>query len=323
MVTLEHDKFGGRLRVLPTCMDGFLLDTMLALSKLRTKEPALEKALRSLEDGVDVVIVDCPPSLGTTMDTALYYARRRDGEEQGVSGVIIPVQAEDSSAKAFMMLEDQISALEEDLALEVDYLGFVVNMYEARRGTVATTSLERWEKMEHPPLLAVIGDLTEQREAVRMQQPLLSRSRSRSLGTEQPPRSSRLITQLSPAEARRASPPHRRGPVITQLSPLRHRRRSPARPRRPLTPCSFRPCGIPSLIFRSWQTSSERSSMPISGSCWRTSSSTDNGALASTWCPGQTRGTTHVQHPQTPAKIGTMGQVVRRDHSLEGWSLSQ
>ncbi|MFD5890557.1 ParA family protein [Streptomyces sp. NPDC060334] len=173
VVTLEHDKFGGRLRVLPTCMDGFLLDTMLVLSKLRTKEPALEKALRPLEDDVDVVVIDCPPSLGTTMDTALYYARRRDGEEQGVSGVIIPVQAEDSSAKAFMMLDDQISALEEDLALEVDYLGFVVNLYEARRGTVATSSLERWEKMEHPPLLAVIGDLKEQREAVRLQQPLL------------------------------------------------------------------------------------------------------------------------------------------------------
>ncbi|MFE2529492.1 ParA family protein [Streptomyces sp. NPDC059382] len=173
MVTLEHDKFGGRLRVLPTCMDGFLLDTMLVLSKLRTKEPALEKALRPLEDDVDVVVIDCPPILGTTMDTALYYARRRDGEEQGVSGVIIPVQAEDSSAKAFMMLDDQISALEEDLALEVDYLGFVVNLYEARRGTVATSSLERWEKMENPPLLAVIGDLKEQREAVRLQQPLL------------------------------------------------------------------------------------------------------------------------------------------------------
>ncbi|MEW1639271.1 ParA family protein [Streptomyces sp. NPDC093801] len=173
LVSLDHAKFGGRLSVLPTCMDGFLLDTMLALSKLRTKETALEKALRSVEDQFDVVIIDCPPSLGTTMDTALYYARRRDGEAADVSGVVIPVQAEDSSAKAFRMLEEQISALEEDFALEVDLLGFVVNLYESRRGFVATSSLERWEKMESPRLLAVVGDLKEQREAVRLQQPLL------------------------------------------------------------------------------------------------------------------------------------------------------
>ncbi|MFI8105883.1 ParA family protein [Streptomyces sp. NPDC086023] len=173
LVTLEHESFGGRLVVLPTCMDGFLLDTMLALSKLRTKETALEKALRPVEDQFDVVIIDCPPSLGTTMDTALYYARRRDGEAADVSGVVIPVQAEDSSAKAFSMLDAQISALEEDFALEVDCLGFVVNLYESRRGYVATSSLERWEKMENPRLLAVVGDLKEQREAVRLQQPLL------------------------------------------------------------------------------------------------------------------------------------------------------
>ncbi|WUX88012.1 ParA family protein (plasmid) [Streptomyces sp. NBC_01426] len=174
LVTMPQTHFGGRLVVLPASQDGFLLDTMLALSKLRTKEPALERVLRPLEPDFDVVVIDCPPSLGTSMDAALYYGRRRDGEAVGVSGVVVPVQAEDSSATAFTMLSEQIESLAEDLALDLEYLGIVVNLYESRRGFVATSSLDQWERMEDPPLLAVIGDLKEQREAARAKQPLLS-----------------------------------------------------------------------------------------------------------------------------------------------------
>lgn len=173
LVAIEDPRFGGRLWVLPGCQDGFLLDTKLALSKLRTKEPALENALRPLEEQFDVVVLDCPPSLGTSMDAALYYGRRRAGEAAGVSGVVIPVQAEDSSATAYAMLAEQIEALREDFTLELDYLGLVVNQYSSRRGYVATSSLDEWEQMGDPRLLAVIGDLKEQREAVRQKLPLL------------------------------------------------------------------------------------------------------------------------------------------------------
>ncbi|MFE6848810.1 ParA family protein [Streptomyces sp. NPDC057686] len=173
LVEVSDPRFGGRLHLLPACQDAFLLDTRLALSKLRTKESALEKALRPLEEDHDVIVVDCPPALGTAMDAALYYARRRDGESAGVSGVVIPVQAEDSSATAFAMLNDQIHAMAEDFAMEIEYLGLVVNLYESRRGFVATSSLDNWEQLEEPRLLAVVGDLKEQREAVRRKMPLL------------------------------------------------------------------------------------------------------------------------------------------------------
>ncbi|MFE4211085.1 ParA family protein [Streptomyces goshikiensis] len=173
LVEVSDPRFGGRLHLLPACQDAFLLDTRLALSKLRTKESALEKALRPLEEDRDVIVVDCPPALGTAMDTALYYARRREGESTGVSGVVIPVQAEDSSATAFAMLNEQIQAMTEDFAMEIEYLGLVVNLYESRRGYVATSSLDNWEQLEEPRLLAVVGDLKEQREAVRQKMPLL------------------------------------------------------------------------------------------------------------------------------------------------------
>jgi hypothetical protein len=64
--------------------------------------------------------------------------------------------------------------LRDDLHLEVDYLGIVVNLYDPRRGYIATSSLQAWMDIKDPRVVAVVGDLTEQRKAVRLKQPLLS-----------------------------------------------------------------------------------------------------------------------------------------------------
>ncbi|UQI49683.1 ParA family protein (plasmid) [Streptomyces sp. HU2014] len=174
LVTIEGERFGKRLHVLPACFDGFLLDARIATNtRIRHRETTLERALEPLEDDFDVIVVDCPPSLGIAMDAAIYYGRRRPNEQTGVSGVIIPVLAEDSSATAYAMLADQIGSLCDDLELDLDYLGLVVNLYDSRRGYVATSSLNEWKKLGEPPVLAVIGDLKEQREAVRKRRALL------------------------------------------------------------------------------------------------------------------------------------------------------
>lgn len=178
VVEIKDPRFEKRLHVLPACFDGFLLDAKIAVVAMQKrgfqKEAALELALRPLEADYDVIIVDCPPSLGIAMDAALYYGRRRRGEAAGGSGVVIPVLAEDSSATAYGMLAQQIEDLCEDLSLDIDYLGLVVNLYDSRRGYVATSSLDNWKSLGDPKVLAVIGDLKEQREAVRKRMPLLS-----------------------------------------------------------------------------------------------------------------------------------------------------
>ncbi|MFF9819034.1 ParA family protein [Streptomyces sp. NPDC014006] len=172
IVAIEPETFGDRLHLLPACNDAFLLD--VRLSSVRAREAALERALAPLEADYDAIIVDCPPSLGLSMDAAAYYGRRRDGEEPGKSGALIVVQAEDSSADAYGLLTSQIEDLRNDLSIDIDYLGIVVNLYDGRRGYIATSSLQGWVDIKDPRVVGLIGDLKEQKEAVRVKRPLLS-----------------------------------------------------------------------------------------------------------------------------------------------------
>ncbi|MFC9624452.1 ParA family protein [Streptomyces sp. NPDC056930] len=172
IVPVDEEHFGGRLHLLPACHDAFLLD--VRLSAVRAREAALERALMPLEADYDVIIVDCPPSLGLSMDAAAYYGRRRESEGPGQSGTLIVVQAEDSSADAYDLLTNQMEDLRNDLALDIDYLGIVVNLYDGRRGYIATSSLQGWIDIKDPRVVGLINDLKEQKEAVRMKKPLLS-----------------------------------------------------------------------------------------------------------------------------------------------------
>lgn len=170
IVPIPDERFGDRLHILPACTDAFLLD--VRLSTVRAREAALERALAPVEADYDVILIDCPPSLGLSMDAAIYYGRRRDAEQPGASGALIVVQAEDSSADAYDLLTSQINDLRDDLSLDIDYLGLVVNLYDGRRGYIATSSLQAWMDIKDPRVVAIVPDLKEQREAVRVKQPL-------------------------------------------------------------------------------------------------------------------------------------------------------
>ncbi|MFC8015239.1 ParA family protein [Streptomyces cinereoruber] len=70
IVPVADERFGSRLDLLPSCQDAFLLDVMI--SAARNRQATLEHALEPLEAHYDVIIIDCPPSLGMAMDAAIY-----------------------------------------------------------------------------------------------------------------------------------------------------------------------------------------------------------------------------------------------------------
>ncbi|MET9497460.1 ParA family protein [Streptomyces sp. NPDC006552] len=173
-VPIKGGDFEERLWLLPSCKDAFLLDAKLATTRaVRIKETALERVMEAVEQDFDFIVIDCPPSLGYAMDTALYYGRTREGEEPGQSGIVIPVQAEDTSGDAYDMLAEQMDDMCDDLDVTIETLGFVVNLYDARNGYIATSSLQSWQSMDEP-VLGIVPELKEQREAVRRKEPLLA-----------------------------------------------------------------------------------------------------------------------------------------------------
>jgi chromosome partitioning protein len=94
----------------------------LALSSMIGRERALEKALGSVKDSYDYVLVDTPPSLGLLTINALVAS----------NGVIVPVQCEYLSLRGLVQLENTLSMIRENLNPTVEIEGILPTMYDKR-----------------------------------------------------------------------------------------------------------------------------------------------------------------------------------------------
>jgi chromosome partitioning protein len=171
LVTLPQPRFGGRLDVLPACIDAYLADALLG--QVRVSHTSVERALAPIEVDYDAVVFDGPPSLGMALDAALYYCRRREVERAQRSGVLIPVNADIYSYNAYKMLRRQIDDLAVDADADIDYLGLVLNEYDSRQGQVVQRSHNSWLEFVDPGVLVVIKALKEPKEAAAAKTPLL------------------------------------------------------------------------------------------------------------------------------------------------------
>src|ERR671937_2959611 len=94
----------------------------LALSSMIGRERALEKALASVRERYDYVLIDTPPSLGLLTINALVAA----------NGAIVPVQCEYLSLRGLVQLENTLSMIRENLNPEVAIQGILPTMYDSR-----------------------------------------------------------------------------------------------------------------------------------------------------------------------------------------------
>jgi len=96
------------------------------------QENLLQRALGDLPQRYDVVLLDCPPSLGLLTHNALVAAR----------WVLIPVEAEHYSTKGMRMMIQTIQAVQEQANPDLAVLGVIVACYEGgKRGPVVFRQL--------------------------------------------------------------------------------------------------------------------------------------------------------------------------------------
>ncbi|THA28470.1 ParA family protein [Streptomyces sp. A1547] len=157
------------LHVIPTNVDMHLLER--SLYTVADRERRLSRFLEKVDDDYDVCLIDCAPSLGVITDCSLYAARKREGK--GRSGIVVPVEAEDSSVRALRLLLRQIGLLSEDMDIVLDVLGLVPSRFDVRDGNVVTSMLEAFRGLGEPAVIGEIRKRTIIREAWRAKQTII------------------------------------------------------------------------------------------------------------------------------------------------------
>jgi chromosome partitioning protein len=99
-----------------------LAAAQVELVELPNRELLLRDALARMAPLYDVILVDCPPSLGFLTINALAAA----------DGVVVPVQCEYLALEGLGQLIEIIDAVRDDLNPELELIGVVLTMHDAR-----------------------------------------------------------------------------------------------------------------------------------------------------------------------------------------------
>lgn len=114
-----------RLWLMPAHAD--LAGAAVELVNAEEREFRLQKALNQILPDYDIVLIDCPPSLGLLTLNALVAANR----------VLIPLQAEYYSLEGLGQLLNTINLVQQGLNPNLQVLGAFVTMYDGRNRLAA------------------------------------------------------------------------------------------------------------------------------------------------------------------------------------------
>jgi chromosome partitioning protein len=140
-----HSAPAGRIDVIPNAFEMFM--AVRDVDKVKAREQRLAKLLAQARGVYDHVLIDSPPSLDILTDNALTAA----------DGVLIPVQAEDSSLKALELLLPQIASVDADLRhTPLELHGLVVNLLRRPTSKLADSVLDELKSLDGLPILGTI-----------------------------------------------------------------------------------------------------------------------------------------------------------------------
>jgi chromosome partitioning protein len=135
----------GRIDVIPNAFEMFM--AVRDVDKVKAREQRLAKMLAAARGVWDHVLIDAPPSLDILTDNALTAA----------DGVLIPVEAEDSSLKALELLLPQIASVDADLRDKpLELHGLVVNRLRRPASLLARSVLDEFASLDGLPILATV-----------------------------------------------------------------------------------------------------------------------------------------------------------------------
>jgi chromosome partitioning protein len=122
------DVLSGRARAADAVHDGIipanlgLAESELAMSGKMGRELTLRRALREIEDGYDVVLIDCPPALGLLTVNALVAA----------DYALLSAEAQYFAMQGVEQALEVIELARENLNPDLEWLGVVLNIADMR-----------------------------------------------------------------------------------------------------------------------------------------------------------------------------------------------
>ncbi len=108
------------LSICPSNID--LAGAEIEMVGMFSRETILKRAIHSVINNYDFIILDCPPSLGLLTINALTAA----------TGVIVPIQSEYYALEGLTQLLDTINIVKKHLNPVLDIFGVVVTMFDSR-----------------------------------------------------------------------------------------------------------------------------------------------------------------------------------------------